>query len=69
MTATTLPGTYTAIYSHGSETLVLKADGSYVQEYSPVTSASVQTNCGKWEFKEKPDPIVYLDNALLFVSV
>ena len=65
-TAADFPGTYVAKFSHGSETLVLKSDGTYEQKYVPTAAAATQTNTGKWEFKTSPRPIVYLDDALLF---
>jgi hypothetical protein len=65
-TAADFPGTYVVKFSHGSEILVLKSDGTYEQKYVPIAGAATQTNAGKWEFKTTPRPIVYLDDALLF---
>jgi hypothetical protein len=65
-TAADFPGTYVAKFSHGSETLVLKPDGTYEQRYVPNAGAATQMNTGKWEFKTSPRPIVFLDDALLF---
>ena len=65
-TAADFPGTYVAKFSHGSETLALKSDGTYEQKYVPTAGAAMQTNTGKWEFKTSPRPIIYLDDALLF---
>jgi hypothetical protein len=65
-TTADFPGTYVVKFSHGSETLVLKPDGTYEQKYVPTAGAATQTNTGKWELKTSPRPIVYLDDALLF---
>lgn len=65
-TAADFPGTYIANFSHGSETLVLKSDGTYEQRYVPKASDASQTNAGKWDFTISPSPSITLEDVLLF---
>lgn len=48
LTVNLVSGTYVVKYSHGTETLELRADGTYVQRY--VASGKIEsiTNQGKW---------------------
>lgn len=59
-------GIYVAKFSHGSEILTLKPDGTYEQTYIPSASTSTQTNAGGWIYRERPNAFIHLQGALLF---
>lgn len=65
MSTADFPGSYLVRFSHGSELLTLKTNGTFEQKYTPI-SGTAQTNVGTWEFKTIPRPILYLNNAMLF---
>jgi hypothetical protein len=66
LSAKDIPGTYIASYPHGYEVLLLSADGSYEQRYTPSNSPTWTTNQGTWEFLVEPHNFVHLKGALLF---
>lgn len=66
-TTATLVGTYRIEHrvgtkSHGVETLVLHANGTYSQTFVPSRKGPTMTNTGTWSYH---DGRVWLDNALV----
>lgn len=62
----TLPGSYVAKYSHGTETLVLNSDGTYKQKYVSNGQTDAEVNSGRWTYGETGGGHVYLDESVFF---
>ena len=65
-TTATLVGTYRLEHrvgakSHGVETLILRANGTYTQTFIPSRKGPTLTNSNKWEYR---DGTLWLQNAL-----
>jgi hypothetical protein len=60
-----LPGTYKVRYQHGSETLLLRNDGTFRQVYIPLNDGASMTNSGTWQF-DKSDRAIVLRDVIQF---
>ena len=50
--------------THGVETLVLKANGTYVQTFVPAAKGPIVRNTGNWVFDDTYGPEIKLEDAL-----
>lgn len=67
LTTAKMSGIYSAKYSHGTETLELKSDGTFTQNYVSATNATPTTNSGKWNLGQvKGQWVLTLWGALIF---
>lgn len=62
-----IPGDYQATYPFGVETLVLRENGSYKQEFRLQGSSDVVTLSGHWSY-DADDGQLQLENALPIVD-
>jgi hypothetical protein len=60
-----LVGTYKVTFTHGSETLQLLQDNSFVQIYTQADNGKAITNSGTWKLDSKYSDLVLVD-AVLF---
>src|SRR5439155_4546530 len=65
LTIQLLSGTYVAKYRHGTETLALRGDGTFTQQYATSPQSQPVLNEGKWSIDAVSRTVV-LDDALLF---